>query len=43
MENQLINDITQRGLISQITQQEELCALLETPQTVYCGFDPTAD
>lgn len=42
MTTQLFNDITQRGLISQVSHQEELCELLETPQVVYCGFDPTA-
>ncbi|MDO6486165.1 tyrosine--tRNA ligase [Colwellia sp. 6_MG-2023] len=42
MTTQLLNDISQRGLISQISQQEELGNLLQTPQVVYCGFDPTA-
>lgn len=38
----LLNDLHQRGLIAQCTHEEELCELLSTPQTVYCGFDPTA-
>jgi len=38
----LLNDLQQRGLIAQSTHEEELRELLNTPQTVYCGFDPTA-
>ncbi|MBS3669970.1 tyrosine--tRNA ligase [Vreelandella boliviensis] len=38
----LLNDLQQRGLIAQSTHEEELCELLNAPQTVYCGFDPTA-
>lgn len=41
----LFEDLQSRGLIHQTTHQESkpLPALLEEPQTVYCGFDPTAD
>ncbi|EGU43178.1 tyrosyl-tRNA synthetase [Vibrio ichthyoenteri ATCC 700023] len=42
MPQQLIENITQRGLVSQISQPDDLIELLTTPQTVYCGFDPTA-
>ncbi|TMP00935.1 tyrosine--tRNA ligase [Pseudoalteromonas sp. S3260] len=38
----LLNDITQRGLVSQVSNIEQLTQKLETPQVVYCGFDPTA-
>lgn len=38
----LIQDLKRRGLIAQATHLDELCELLTTPQTVYCGFDPTA-
>ncbi|WP_296930039.1 tyrosine--tRNA ligase [uncultured Marinobacter sp.] len=38
----LIDDLENRGLISLSTRSEELRALLSQPQTVYCGFDPTA-
>ncbi len=40
----LFEELQARGLVHQVTQQEKpLSALLETPQTVYAGFDPTAD
>lgn len=38
----LLNDITQRGLVSQVSNIEQLTQKLKTPQVVYCGFDPTA-
>lgn len=38
----LLHDLERRGLIAQTTHLDELQALLESPQTVYCGFDPTA-
>lgn len=38
----LLNDITQRGLVSQVSNIEQLTHKLKTPQVVYCGFDPTA-
>ncbi|NAW69456.1 tyrosine--tRNA ligase [Vibrio sp. V27_P1S3P104] len=38
----LLNELNQRGLIAQSTPLEELSVLLSTPQTLYCGFDPTA-
>jgi tyrosyl-tRNA synthetase len=40
----LLADLDARGLIAQTTAQEELHQHLnEKSQTVYCGFDPTAD
>ncbi|HAS6076050.1 TPA: tyrosine--tRNA ligase [Vibrio vulnificus] len=38
----LFDDLTQRGLIAQTTDLEQLIALFRQPQTLYCGFDPTA-
>lgn len=38
----LLNDISQRGLVSQVSDIEQLTQKLATPQVVYCGFDPTA-
>ena len=41
--NDLLEDLTWRGLIHQCTDRENLAKLLEKgPQTVYIGFDPTA-
>ncbi|EPF2928094.1 tyrosine--tRNA ligase [Vibrio navarrensis] len=38
----LFHDLTARGLIAQSTSLDELTALFSEPQTLYCGFDPTA-
>ncbi|RZP72003.1 tyrosine--tRNA ligase [Vibrio vulnificus] len=38
----LFDDLAQRGLIAQTTDLEQLIALFCQPQTLYCGFDPTA-
>ena len=39
----LIDDLRARGLIAQMTGEEELVDHLRQPRTLYCGFDPTAD
>ncbi|MCA1021918.1 tyrosine--tRNA ligase [Halobacillus litoralis] len=40
----LLEDLHQRGLVNQITDEEGLQKHLENHQvTLYCGFDPTAD
>src|SRR5690606_10303027 len=41
----LIDELEARGLIHQMTEHEEqpLARLLDEPQTLYAGFDPTAD
>lgn len=40
----LIADLRARGLIAQMSSEEELIAHLnEGARTLYCGFDPTAD
>ncbi len=41
-ENELLAELSWRGLIHQCTDQEGLASLLASPQTVYVGFDPTA-
>ncbi|WP_421869025.1 tyrosine--tRNA ligase [Motiliproteus sp.] len=43
-ENALLKDLESRGLIAQVTGNDELDKhLSEGSQTLYCGFDPTAD
>ena len=40
----LIEDLKARGLINQVTADEELVEHLNTgSRALYCGFDPTAD
>jgi tyrosyl-tRNA synthetase len=39
----LIADLQARGLIAQMTSEESLAKMLDQPQVLYCGFDPTAD
>ena len=41
---EFLDELKARGLIHQIAEHEEvpLRKLLETPQVVYAGFDPTA-
>lgn len=42
--NALLADLQARGLIAQLTAEEELINHLNTgSRTLYCGFDPTAD
>lgn len=38
-----IEELKWRGLVKDVTDYEGLVEALKTPQTVYCGFDPTAD
>lgn len=43
-QHNLIADLQARGLIAQMTSEEELVQHLENDSvTLYCGFDPTAD
>ena len=43
-ENALLEDLQSRGLVAQVTGNDELSKhLSEGSQTLYCGFDPTAD
>lgn len=39
----ILDDLKDRGLIYQTTNEEALYKRLESPITLYCGFDPTAD
>jgi len=40
----LIDELSQRGLVSQVSDQQRLSEHLESgSRTLYCGFDPTAD
>lgn len=44
MKNELLKDLSWRGLINDCTDIEALDELLENEMvTLYCGFDPTAD
>ncbi len=38
----LIEELTYRGLIKDVSNHDQLTKLLASPQTVYCGFDPSA-
>ncbi len=42
-DNNLLEDLRQRGLVAQMTGEDQLAAYLAEPRTLYCGFDPTAD
>ena len=41
MEN-VIEELKARGLINNFSNEEELIEMFKTPQTIYCGFDPSA-
>ena len=41
MEN-IVDELIWRGLIEQFSDEEKVRELFSTPQTVYCGFDPSA-
>ena len=38
----VIDDLNYRGLIKDYSNEENVRKLLETKQTIYCGFDPSA-
>jgi len=38
----IIDDLNYRGLIKDYSNEENVKELLKTPQTIYCGFDPSA-
>lgn len=38
----LLDELTERGLVAQNSDPAALASHLATPRTVYCGFDPTA-
>jgi tyrosyl-tRNA synthetase len=39
----ILDDLTARGLVADVTAVAELRRALEEPTRLYCGFDPTAD
>lgn len=39
----LLDDLQKRGLIAQMTGDQQLKDFLQAPRTLYAGFDPTAD
>ncbi len=39
----ILEELSWRGLVDNTTDEEALGKRLETPTTLYCGFDPTAD
>ena len=44
MVSQIINDLRARGMVAQVSNEDELSEHLASGmRTVYCGFDPTAD
>lgn len=38
----IIDELEARGLIKDFSNRDEVKELLKTPQTIYCGFDPSA-
>jgi len=42
VDNSLLTDLRNRGLINQMTSEDELAKRLQKSATLYCGFDPTA-
>ncbi len=38
----IFHDLQQRGLIKDVSNLEEVSNLLNSPTTIYCGFDPSA-
>jgi tyrosyl-tRNA synthetase len=41
--SQLLDDLRARGLVNQMTGDDQLVEHLKESRTLYCGFDPTAD
>lgn len=38
----IVDELKYRGLIKDFSNEEEVHRLLDEPQTIYCGFDPSA-
>lgn len=38
----IVDELKYRGLIKDFSNEDEVRKLLDTPQTIYCGFDPSA-
>lgn len=43
VQTDLLEDLQARGLVAQMTGDEQLAEHLLEPRALYCGFDPTAD
>jgi len=43
VDTRLLEELRERGLIAQMTAEDQLAEHLRMPRTLYCGFDPTAD
>jgi len=43
VDTNLLVELQARGLIAQMTSEDELAGHLSESRTLYCGFDPTAD
>jgi len=43
VDTNLLNDLQARGLVAQMTGDDQLHSWLQEPRTLYSGFDPTAD
>jgi tyrosyl-tRNA synthetase len=41
--NVFLNELKQRGLVAQLTNEEKITTQLNSGAKLYCGFDPTAD
>jgi len=39
----VLDILKERGFVDALTSESELRQLLQAPQSVYCGFDPTGD
>ncbi|MGP1413517.1 MAG: tyrosine--tRNA ligase [Bacillales bacterium] len=39
----IVDDLNYRGLIKDYSNEENMKNLLDKPQTIYCGFDPSAN
>ena len=37
----IFDDLNKRGLLDSYSDKEKIRELLKTPQTIYCGFDPS--
>ena len=40
--NDIIEELKVRGMLDSFSDEEKVRELLKTPQTIYCGFDPSA-
>lgn len=38
----ILDDLDRRGLLDNFSDKDRIRELLDTPQTIYCGFDPSA-